>query len=174
MPVAVPLSWFYMGFASFVLADAIVAARGWRRRTLCSVLLGAWLLTAWDLVLDPSMAAPQMQYIHFWIWHESGAYFGMPPRNLVGWLGTGLLFIAAGRALWRESAPPPGPVRLPLTVYALNVVWSMVLSVSAGHVADGAGGDRALAGARRAGAAPSRAGPRPTSAPPRERGATAA
>jgi uncharacterized membrane protein len=132
VPVAVPLSWFYMGFASFVLADAIVAARAVRHRTLLSILLGAWLLTAWDLVLDPSMAAPQMQYIHFWIWHESGAYFGMPPRNLIGWFGTGLLFIAVGRALWRESAPPLGPVRLPFAVYAVNVVWSMVLSVSAG------------------------------------------
>lgn len=132
VPVAVPLSWFYMGFASFVLADAIAAARGWRARTPLATLLGAWLLTAWDLVLDPSMAAPQMQYIHFWIWHESGAYFGMPVRNLAGWFGTGLLFIALGRALWRESVPPSAPVRLPFAVYALNVLWSMVLSVSAG------------------------------------------
>ena len=132
VPVAVPLSWFYMGFASFVLADAIVAARGWRPRAALAVLLGTWLLTAWDLVLDPSMAAPQMQYIHFWIWHESGAYFGMPIRNLAGWLGTGLLFIAVGRALWQESAPPAVPVRLPFAVYAINVAWSMVLSVSAG------------------------------------------
>ena len=67
VPAAVPLSWFYMGFASFVLADTIAARRAWRHRTLWAVVLGAWLLTAWDLVLDPSMAAPQMQYIHFWV-----------------------------------------------------------------------------------------------------------
>jgi len=132
VPVAVPLSWFSMGFASFVLADAVAAQRGWRNRTLWSVLLGTWLLTAWDLVLDPSMAAPQMQYIHFWIWHESGAYFGMPLRNLAGWFGTGLLFIAAGRLLWNERAAPVAPPALPFTVYAVNVAWSMVLSVSAG------------------------------------------
>jgi putative membrane protein len=132
VPVAVPMSWFYMGFASFLLADAIVAARGWANRTFCSVLLGAYLLTAWDLVLDPSMAAPQMQYVHFWIWHESGPYFGMPLRNLAGWFGTGLVFMAAGRALWRESDPPTAPVLLPFTVYAINIVWSMILSVSAG------------------------------------------
>jgi uncharacterized membrane protein len=132
VPVAVPLSWFYMGFASFLLADAIVARRGWRNRTLWSVVLGTWLLTAWDLVLDPSMAAPQMQYIHFWIWHESGPYFGMPLRNLAGWFGTGLLFVTVGRALWRERVLPVAPVMLPFVVYAVNVVWSMVLSVSAG------------------------------------------
>ncbi|HWT06900.1 MAG TPA: carotenoid biosynthesis protein [Xanthomonadales bacterium] len=132
VPVAVPLSWFYMGFASFVLADSVVARRGWRHRTLWSVVLGTWLLTAWDLVLDPSMAAPQMQYIHFWIWHESGPYFGMPLRNLAGWFGTGLLFVAAGRMLWRERVAPAAPVMLPFAVYAVNVAWSMVLSVSAG------------------------------------------
>ncbi|MEA2687683.1 MAG: hypothetical protein QOD51_290 [Candidatus Eremiobacteraeota bacterium] len=132
VPVAVPLSWFYMGFASFILADAAAAQRGWRNRTLWSIVLGTWLLSAWDLVLDPSMAAPQMQYIHFWIWHESGAYFGMPLRNLAGWFGTGLLFIAAGRLLWNERAAPTARIALPFAVYAVNVVWSMVLSVSAG------------------------------------------
>jgi uncharacterized membrane protein len=132
VPVAVPLSWFYMGFASFVLADAIAARREWRNRTLWSIVFGTWLLTAWDLVLDPSMAAPQMQYIHFWIWHESGPYFGMPLRNLAGWFGTGLLFVAVGRLLWRERVAPVAPVALPFVVYAVNVAWSMVLSVSAG------------------------------------------
>jgi uncharacterized membrane protein len=132
VPVAVPLSWFYMGLASFVLADTIVATRGWRPRTLLAIVLGAWLLTAWDLVLDPSMAAPQMQYIHFWIWHESGPYFGMPLRNLAGWFGTGLLFVAVGRLSWRERVAPVAPVMLPFVVYAVNVAWSMVLSVSAG------------------------------------------
>jgi len=132
VPVAVPLSWFYMGFASFVLADSVAARRGWRNRTLWSIVFGTWLLTAWDLVLDPSMAAPQMQYIHFWMWHEAGPYFGMPLRNLAGWFGTGLLFVAAGRLLWGERAAPVVSVTLPFVVYAVNVGWSMVLSVSAG------------------------------------------
>ena len=132
VPFAIPLSWFYMGFASFALADAIAAYRGWQRRTLWSIVLGTWLLSAWDLVLDPSMAAPQMQYIHFWVWHETGPYFGMPLRNLVGWFGTGLLFIAVGRLAWREREAPTVPVAIPLAVYGANVLWSMVLSMSAG------------------------------------------
>ena len=132
VPFAIPLSWFSMGFASFVLADAIVAARGLRARTTWSIVLATWLLAAWDLVLDPSMAAPQMQYIHFWIWHEHGPYFGMPLRNLAGWLGTGLVFITAARLAWNERSAPLPPVTLPFVIYALNVVWSMLLSVFAG------------------------------------------
>ena len=132
VPFAIPLSWFYMGFASFALADAIAAYRGWERRTMWSIVLGTWLLTAWDLVLDPSMAAPQMQYIHFWVWHETGPYFGMPLRNLGGWFATGLLFITVGRLAWRERSVPYVPVTIPLVVYTANVVWSMVLGISAG------------------------------------------
>jgi uncharacterized membrane protein len=78
------------------------------------------------------MAAPSLQYIHFWIWHETGPYFGMPLRNLAGWAGTGLLFIAAGRLAWNERVAPSVPVALPYAVYATNIVWSMILSVAAG------------------------------------------
>ncbi|HEX3550183.1 MAG TPA: carotenoid biosynthesis protein [Candidatus Elarobacter sp.] len=130
VPIAVPLSWFTMGFASFALAAGVARAR--RAGTVPAIVLAAWLLTAWDLVLDPSMAAPQLQYLHFWRWHERGPYFGMPLRNLAGWFGTGLIFIAAGRALWSERRTPAMPVLLPFTVYAANVVWSMVLGIAAG------------------------------------------
>jgi putative membrane protein len=127
VPAAIPLSWFYMGFASLILADTIVAGRAWR-----AILLGTWLLVAWDLVLDPSMAAPSLQYIHFWIWHETGPYFGMPLRNLAGWFGTGLVFIAVGRTAWNERTAPRVPVAVPYAIYAINIVWSMILSVAAG------------------------------------------
>jgi len=132
VPVAVPLSWFYMGFASLMLADAFVAARAIRRRTLWSIVLATWLLVAWDLVLDPSMAAPNLQYIHFWIWHETGPYFGMPLRNLAGWFGTGIVYIAAGRLAWNERDAPRVSVAIPYAVYTINIVWSMILSIAAG------------------------------------------
>jgi putative membrane protein len=127
VPAAIPLSWFYMGFAAYILADAIAAQRIW-----WSIVLGTWLLVTWDLVLDPSMAAPNLQYIHFWIWHETGPYFGMPLRNLAGWFGTGLLFIAVGRLAWNEGRAPRVPVAIPYAVYAINIGWSMILSVAAG------------------------------------------
>jgi putative membrane protein len=132
VPFPIPLAWFFMAFASFVLADTIAVASRWRRRTLGAIVLATWLLVAWDLVLDPSMAAPQLQYVHFWTWHEHGAYFGMPLRNLAGWFGTGLAFIALGRWSWNERDAPLGPPALPFVVYATNVVWSMVLAVAAG------------------------------------------
>jgi len=72
-----------------------------------------------------------MTVMHFWVWKEHGAYFGMPLRNLAGWFGTGLTFIAVGRAAWGRS-PAIALVAVPFAVYAANVVWAMALSLSVG------------------------------------------
>jgi putative membrane protein len=133
VPYTVPLSWFYMGFASYLLAVRIIQRRSDAHAFWPGVLLGAWLLMAWDLVLDPAMASDRLTYIHFWVWKEHGAYFGMPLRNLAGWLGTGLAFIAVGRLLWGG----PADARridpwLPFGIYAANVIWAMALSLSVG------------------------------------------
>lgn len=130
VPYSVPLSWFYMGFASYLLALVIAGSR--QRRAWAPLALGAWLLMAWDLALDPAMASAAMP-IRFWTWHESGPYFGMPLRNLVGWFGAGLAFMALSRLLWRSGPDPRHiPAWLPFGVYTANVVWAVALSVSAG------------------------------------------
>jgi putative membrane protein len=132
VPYSVPLSWFYMGFAAFLLAGTIVPLWGGRWRAWMPIVLGAWLLMAWDLVLDPAMASPFMP-VRFWAWHESGAYFGMPPRNLAGWFGTGLAFMALSRLAWRGMPDPARiPTWLPFGVYLANVVWAMALALSVG------------------------------------------
>ncbi len=131
VPYSVPLSWFYMGFASYLVA--ITISRSWRpkHQTWGAIVLGAWLLMAWDLALDPAMADASMP-IRFWNWHETGPYFGMPLRNLAGWFGTALLFIGVSRAVWRAK---PDPKRisawLPFAVYTVNVLWAVALSLSA-------------------------------------------
>ena len=56
VPYSIPLSWFYMGFTSFLLAYLLVARTGWSRKTFWSLLLGVYFLTVWDLTLDPAMA----------------------------------------------------------------------------------------------------------------------
>jgi putative membrane protein len=57
----------------------------------------------------------------------------MPLRNLAGWFGTGLTFIAAGRLLWGGAFDAKRMTAwLPFAVYAVNVVWAMALSLSVG------------------------------------------
>lgn len=132
VPYTIPLSWFYMGFASYLLAGAIVGSRGLVPRATWSVLLGAWFLTVWDLVLDPSMAHESLP-IKFWEWHEGGAYFGMPVQNFLGWFATGTVFIGLSRLLWSQDVGPDDvPAWIPLGVYAANLLFAMVISASVG------------------------------------------
>ncbi len=131
VPYSVPLSWFYMGFAAYLLAVIIVGGGNWRR-VVGALVLGGWLLTSWDLVLDPAMAAPQMP-IKFWNWFEVGPYFGMPLRNLFGWFGTGAAFMVLSRLLWfSDPTPSRIPRWLPFGIYLVDTLWAMALSLSVG------------------------------------------
>ena len=133
VPFSIPLSWFSMGLVSYLLGS-LLAARLGGRRTFWSLALGVWLLTAWDLVLDPAMADPSLR-VQFWTWHETGPYFGMPIQNLVGWSVTGLLYMGMSRLLWGSDIDVgriAGTAWFPFTVYVANVGFAMALSLSAG------------------------------------------
>ena len=132
VPYTIPLSWFYMGFASYVLAAAILDRFTPRARPWAAVALGSWLLLAWDVVLDPAMAHESLP-IKFWVWSETGIFFGMPLKNLVAWFATGLVYIGVGRLLWREDLRQPGTmIWVPLVTYVANCVFAAFLSASVG------------------------------------------
>jgi len=80
VPFTIPLSWFYMGLSSYLLGR-VLAVKFCGRHAWWPLALGVWLLTAWDLVLDPAMADPSL-LVQFWTWDETGPYFGMPIQNL--------------------------------------------------------------------------------------------
>ena len=125
VPFSIPLSWFYMGLASLLLGGALA-----RWHMVWSVVLGAYFLTVWDLVLDPAMAHPGLA-LNFWVWHQSGPYFGMPVQNFVGWTFTGAVFMGLSRWLWGRDVPAVAP-GFPLAVYVLNMLFAMVLSGAGG------------------------------------------
>jgi putative membrane protein len=133
VPFSIPLSWFSIGFVAYVLGS-LLATRLGKRRESWSLAIGVWLLTAWDLVLDPAMADPGLR-VQFWTWHETGPYFGMPVQNLVGWSLTGLLYMGISRLLWGgyiEAAQVAGTAWFPFTVYVANVGFAIAISLSAG------------------------------------------
>lgn len=128
VPYTIPLSWFYMGFASYLLGSLIADQLGVQRRTAWTLGLGTWFLTVWDLVLDPAMAHESLR-VQFWVWDQTGPYFGMPIKNFIGWSVTGLIFMLVSRWLWREDISPRSvPMLFPLAVYTANVIFAMVLS----------------------------------------------
>lgn len=130
VPFTVPLSWFYMGLTSYLLAEAMLSRLMARPRGWAIIALGAWLLTAWDLVLDPAMAHPSLA-VRFWVWHETGPYMDMPLINFAGWAVTAMLFMGISRALWhrpqRHEQPPVGFL---VMVYLLNLGFGIGLAAS--------------------------------------------
>ena len=130
VPFTIPLSWFYLGMSAFVLAWAGLGAAGllgWRRR-LGAIALGALLLTAWDFVLDPAMS--QTPY-PFWEFQDPGQFFGMPYRNVTGWLGTGALFMSVASLFWEESIQiSRSQLTTPLAIYLVNFAFGAVITLN--------------------------------------------
>jgi putative membrane protein len=135
VPFTIPLSWFYLGFSAYLLAYSglrhSLTRLNWSDTTLrfIAVGFGAVLLTAWDLVLDPAMSQAPFP---FWEFQEVGAFFGMPYRNLVGWVGTGIVFMGVAATLWRQV-----PLRLsrtqltvPLCIYLANFAFGAIITLT--------------------------------------------
>ncbi len=131
VPFTIPLSWFYMGLVCFLLAYGGLVRLGWGWvRWIASVAVGAVLLVAWDLALDPAMSQTP---VPFWEFQEAGAFFGMPYRNLAGWVGTGSVFMTAAAVLWRSTKCTLHLYRrdltLPLAMYVVNFLFGAVITV---------------------------------------------
>lgn len=131
VPFTIPLSWFYVGLSCYVLARAGLESLKVPRWVglLGAIGLGSVLLTAWDFVLDPAMS--QTPY-PFWEFKQLGAFFGMPYRNLSGWLGTGAVFMSVASLFW-SKAPlnlSRSQLTVPLAVYLINFAFGAIITVA--------------------------------------------
>lgn len=132
VPLLIPLSWFTMAWPAWVLARQ-------RNRAWLAVAVGAALLVAWDLVLDPAMSG----ITSYWIWGEEGSYYGMPWSNLLGWGVTGVVLLAI---LAKLAPAPKGGVGFALAVYLANLSLPLGFCILRGYwLAVAAGGASLLA-----------------------------
>src|SRR5262245_17173437 len=119
VPLLIPLSWFTMSWAAWIIACR--KSRGFQ-----AVLLGACLLVAWDLLLDPAMS----RVTSYWMWGEEGSYYGMPWTNLLGWAVTGFVLLA----MLRRLAPEPKcDVRFATLVYLVNFLLPLGFCILNGY-----------------------------------------
>ena len=133
VPFTIPLSWFYVGLVSYLIARAglEVEKKPSLVRHMSAIALGALALTSWDFVLDPAMIQTALP---FWHWQQPGGFFGMPYQNFVGWFGTGALFMTVAAVLWKNMSLNLDRSRLsvPLVVYLSNFAFAAVMSCAAG------------------------------------------
>lgn len=106
VPYLIPVAWFMMTYPSYVIAERLIPAYNqvWKWR-LAVAAIGAVVMTAWDLAMDPLMVSAG-----HWVWEVQGAYFGVPLQNYWGWwltiFVTFLLFLSLG-----SISPTPGEIR---------------------------------------------------------------
>ena len=105
VPLLIPSAWFMMMYPSFVITTRVIPQQ-WQggARLVGTAAVGALVMTAWDLVMDPLMVAGG-----YWVWDVEGAYFGIPPQNYGGWWLTSFitftLFLILGGTALTEGEP---------------------------------------------------------------------
>lgn len=138
VPILIPLAWFMMIYPSYVITNLIVEARSitsWPRigPLIAAAALGAFVMTAWDLVIDPILSGPD---VRAWVWEEGGPYFGIPIQNFVGWIATVFSVFVVYRVVERAWARrPEGSVSaaiafLPLVAYGSMLLANLQLSAA--------------------------------------------
>jgi uncharacterized membrane protein len=131
VPFTIPLSWFYVGLACYVIARSGLEQfklPTWVQ-AVGSVFVGSVLLTAWDFVLDPAMS--QANY-PFWQFQDVGELFGMPYRNITGWLGTGMVFMTPAALIWGNEKLNLRRSQLftPMAVYLINFAFGAAITLA--------------------------------------------
>jgi putative membrane protein len=137
VPLIIPVAWFMMMYPSFVISNWIVPARSPMRLVVVSAV-GALIMTAWDVVMDPVM----VQGGH-WVWEVQGAYFGIPLQNFSGWWLTTFVTFLCFVWLAKPELPNRTEGRFDRQIIVLFIITSLGNIV--GALLGGLGG-AALAG----------------------------
>jgi putative membrane protein len=126
VPWLIPISWFFMGFASYGM---IVRIQGDRLDSRAfRIFLGSILLLSWDLTLDPAMSF----LTPFWLWENPGFFYGMPALNLFGWFVTGVLIMGAFELLGGYKLAGRMPMDFCFAFYLANLMLPVGFVIVAG------------------------------------------
>jgi len=138
VPVLIPLAWFMLIYPSYVVANLIVdgwpvGTPGGRGHFVGLALLGALVMTAWDLVVDPVLSGPT---VGAWVWERGGPYYGVPIQNYLGWIVTTFTVYLLYRSVERRSTSQPvgalsgGPRALGRLALARQIDWAQPTSLT--------------------------------------------
>ncbi|MCB0168290.1 MAG: carotenoid biosynthesis protein [Anaerolineae bacterium] len=110
VPLLIPLAWLMMLPVAWAVAYGLTGeTSGWR-----FVGMSALAFTAWDLFLDPQMAA-----WGFWVWDQPGGYFGIPWQNFLGWAIIAALVTVLAQP---REAPPKVLIAIYVAVWLLEAI----------------------------------------------------
>lgn len=111
VPLVIPIMWFNLCYISLVMSFLIVELQPFKRANSVTgaagvALLGAVLVTAYDLAADPYM----VYVVKAWIMDKKdGGWFGVTLQGFVGWMVVAFViifsFLLAARRIAGTTAP---------------------------------------------------------------------
>ncbi|HEY1351466.1 MAG TPA: carotenoid biosynthesis protein [Ktedonobacteraceae bacterium] len=126
------LPWFFMGFASYLLAGRLVTRLGLPRQALWSLLLGTYFLLAWNVTLDVVLAGARLPGQSA-LWRQYASSIGPPSFNLVSCTLAALLLLSISRLFWRgQKQVQQCTIWLPFSLYTANIGFTLLLSIGSG------------------------------------------
>lgn len=106
VPLLIMPAYFGVCYISWMIARLLSNAGGARQVSDWTVVLVAgFVMVMWDLSMDPARATVHQA----WIWHDGGAYFGVPFKNFAGWFLC-VVTIFAAFTLWMTKSTPRPPM----------------------------------------------------------------
>jgi putative membrane protein len=120
VPLLIGLAYLGMGYLSWTVSRLILDGHQGRANRLVPVpVVASFIMVSWDLTLDPVASTIG----HSWIWHDGGAYFGVPVSNFLGWYLTVFVFFQLF-ALYLVRRPPR-PAQGEVTASFWWPAWTM-------------------------------------------------
>lgn len=141
------LSYVFLAYCSYATALFILSPlKAWRwnivtletrsiRRSFAALLLGSFLQTFLDIVIDPVALQGRRWFLgQIYGYREAGIHFGVPLSNYAGWLLTSFCLIAAFQLIdaGRLDDAPKGAVNLPFRSLLGPVLFLSVLLFNIG------------------------------------------
>jgi putative membrane protein len=84
VPLIIIFEYFAMGYLSWALANILTGQYSQKlkgKQVFLVPFIATFLMVMWDLTVDPISSTLQ----GLWVWHNPGAYFGVPLSNYFGW-----------------------------------------------------------------------------------------
>jgi uncharacterized membrane protein len=89
VPLLIGPAYLGMGYLSWTLARLILGGtRPVADRAFALPVVAGFIMVSWDLTFDPVAST----IARSWVWHDGGAYFGVPVSNFLGWYLTVYVF----------------------------------------------------------------------------------
>lgn len=84
VPIIIIFEYFAMGYLSWMIANVLTGQYAQKlqgKQVFLVPFIATFLMVMWDLTVDPISSTLQ----GLWVWHNPGAYFGIPISNYFGW-----------------------------------------------------------------------------------------